>query len=106
SLAMKQSASSPYVSSAYARVPPPPSFNSSVVTPVNYTESYEPAPSPADASYAGFYDALAPYGSWVDVDGYGRCWQPTVEVADPNWQPYLDCGRWVYTDCGWYWMSD
>src|SRR5207253_57188 len=38
SLAMKQSASSPYASSAYALVPPPPSFNSSVVTPVNYTE--------------------------------------------------------------------
>jgi hypothetical protein len=53
-----------------------------------------------------FYDALAPYGSWVDVDGYGRCWQPTVVVQDPDWQPYLDQGRWVYTDCGWYWKSD
>ena len=25
---------------------------------------------------------------------------------DPNWQPYCDRGRWVYTDCGWYWNSD
>ncbi len=53
-----------------------------------------------------FYNSLAPYGNWIDVEGYGRCWQPTVVVANPNWQPYGDRGRWVYTDAGWYWLSD
>jgi len=53
-----------------------------------------------------FYDELAPYGSWVGLDGNGAVWQPTVAVANPDWQPYLDDGRWVYTDDGWYWMSD
>jgi hypothetical protein len=67
-------------------------------------ESYaEPAP-PADMSY--FYNTLSPYGSWVSVDGYGWCWQPTVVVINPNWQPYCDRGHWIYTDCGWYWLSD
>ena len=53
-----------------------------------------------------FYDSLAPYGSWVVVNGYGRCWRPTVCVYNSSWQPYCDRGRWVYSDCGWYWNSD
>ena len=61
-------------------------------------------PSPANVTY--FDDSLAPYGTWVEVEGYGRCWQPTVVVVNRGWQPYSDRGRWVYTDSGWYWMSD
>lgn len=62
---------------------------------------------PPDAGADGmFYDSLSPYGNWVDVEGYGRCWQPTVVVASPGWQPYFDCGHWIYSDCGWYWLSD
>ncbi len=53
-----------------------------------------------------FYNSLMPYGSWVYVSGAGLCWQPTVCRANRAWQPYLDRGRWVYTDCGWYWQSD
>ncbi|HZR18031.1 MAG TPA: DUF6600 domain-containing protein [Verrucomicrobiae bacterium] len=53
-----------------------------------------------------FYDSLAPYGNWVDVEGYGRCWQPTAVAVNSGWQPYFDCGHWVYSDCGWYWLSD
>lgn len=53
-----------------------------------------------------FYDSLAPYGNWIEVEGYGRCWQPTVVVVNRNWQPYGDRGRWVYSDAGWYWLSD
>ncbi|MCU0772574.1 MAG: hypothetical protein MUE94_12525 [Verrucomicrobia bacterium] len=53
-----------------------------------------------------FHDYLAPYGTWIDVAGYGLCWQPTVTVSCPGWIPYGDRGRWVYTDCGWYWYSD
>jgi hypothetical protein len=53
-----------------------------------------------------FYNLLAPYGNWVAIDGYGRCWQPGVAVYHPDWQPYGDHGHWVYTDSGWYWVSD
>jgi hypothetical protein len=60
----------------------------------------------ADSAYAPFYDSLAPYGSWADVEGYGPCWQPAVVVVNPGWQPYCNGGRWVYSDCGWYWLSD
>jgi hypothetical protein len=61
-------------------------------------------PSPVSVNY--FYNTLSPYGSWVVVNGYGRCWRPTVCVYNPGWQPYCDRGQWVYTDCGWYWASD
>ena len=53
-----------------------------------------------------FYTSLSPYGTWVNIDGYGRCWQPTVAVANSGWRPYCDRGRWVYSDAGWYWLSD
>jgi len=80
--------------------------------PANETIITEPAPTeppveqPADVTVNYFYDTLAPYGAWVDVEGYGRCWRPTVVVSEPGWQPYCDRGHWVYTDAGWYWMSD
>ena len=61
-------------------------------------------PVPVTVDY--FYDALAPYGSWVVVNGYGRCWRPTVCIYNSGWQPYCDHGQWVYSDCGWYWNSD
>jgi len=69
----------------------------------------EPAPveqQPANVTYNYFYDTLSPYGSWVNVDGYGMCWQPSVVVVNRGWQPYRDGGRWMYTDAGWYWYSD
>jgi len=53
-----------------------------------------------------FNDNLSPYGSWVYVTGYGRCWRPSVAVYNAGWQPYCYGGHWVYTDCGWYWQSD
>jgi hypothetical protein len=59
-----------------------------------------------NGSYSYFYDSLSPYGSWIDIDGYGPCWQPTAVVANPGWQPYCDRGHWAYTDCGWCWDSD
>ena len=65
------------------------------------------APQPQEpATTAYFQGALSPYGSWVDVEGYGTCWQPTVTVINTAWRPYSDGGRWLYTDCGWYWQSD
>lgn len=52
-----------------------------------------------------FYDALSPYGDWVQVEGYGYCFQPFVTVDDPEWRPYTD-GQWAYTDAGWTWVSN
>jgi len=52
---------------------------------------------------ADFYAPLEEVGTWVDVDSYGRCWRPTRVSA--NWSPYID-GHWVWTDYGWYWVSD
>jgi hypothetical protein len=70
------------------------------------TVQTETPPQPAAVTQNYFYDTLSPYGGWVNVDGYGLCWQPTVVVYDSNWQPYCDHGHWVYTDDGWYWLSD
>ena len=50
-----------------------------------------------------FYEPLRPYGRWVQVAGYGRCWIPTG--VDRDWRPYSN-GHWRRTDAGWYWVSD
>ena len=62
------------------------------------------APPPVTINY--FNDTLSPYGTWVEVAGYGRCWRPTTVIYQADWRPYSDRGHWVYTDCGWYWDSD
>ena len=59
----------------------------------------------SDTSYQTFYDDLAPFGSWIDMTGYGYVWQPAEEAQDPKWRPY-NLGHWVYTDQGWAWVSD
>ena len=63
-------------------------------------------PQQVNVSYSYFYDSLSPYGNWIQVDGYGLCWQPTVVVVNREWSPYGDHGHWVYSDYGWYWVSD
>ncbi len=60
----------------------------------------------AEVTVNQFYQTLSPYGSWMEVEGYGRCWRPTTVIYDSSWQPYCDRGHWVYTDHGWYWDSD
>lgn len=64
------------------------------------------APPPTEVTVNYFNDTLTPYGSWVEVEGYGRCWRPTAVIYDAGWRPYCDRGHWVYTDHGWYWDSD
>src|SRR5262249_29508598 len=59
---------------------------------------------PAEVSY--FYSDLAPYGTWVQLEGVGWCWQPRVVVTNHTSRPYCDSGHWVYTDAGWFWQSD
>lgn len=55
------------------------------------------------SSAADFYSPLEPYGSWVTLGTYGRCWHPSRVEAD--WRPYT-AGYWEWTDAGWYWVSD
>lgn len=59
---------------------------------------------PARVSH--FYDALSPYGTWIELPEIGWCWQPRVASIDHAWRPYWHGGRWVFTEFGWYWHSD
>lgn len=62
------------------------------------------APQPmALPDYSLFYDRLAPFGRWFEVNGYGYCWRPTITVA--GWRPYVD-GCWVWSSLGWAWQSN
>ncbi len=87
---------------AVANNPPAPA--PAVITKTVVVANTAPPAAPITVNY--FSDTLAPYGTWVDVEGYGRCWRPTVVNYDSGWRPYCDRGHWVYTDCGWYWDSD
>src|SRR5882724_5080759 len=55
------------------------------------------------SAVAEFNAPLAAHGAWITVGSYGRCWRPSGIAV--SWQPYC-YGRWVWTDCGWYWESD
>jgi hypothetical protein len=50
-----------------------------------------------------FYDALSPYGEWLEIDAGFHAWRPTH--VEYGWRPYLH-GRWAWTDYGWYWNSN
>jgi hypothetical protein len=63
------------------------------------------APAPDQANISTFYDALTPYGNWVNVEGE-YVWQPNAVSVDVNWRPYCHRGHWVSTDQGWAWQSD
>ncbi|HEV3414395.1 MAG TPA: DUF6600 domain-containing protein [Puia sp.] len=63
-----------------------------------------PPPPPApEVSYQNFYDALSPYGEWINNPEYGYVWMPNV---GPDFKPYATNGNWVYTDEGWAWSSN
>ena len=65
-----------------------------------------PTPPPAQVNFQYFHDQLAPYGTWMDVNGT-MYWRPDQAMAlDPDWRPYYDMGQWVETDNGLYWQSD
>lgn len=53
-----------------------------------------------------FQESLSPYGTWINVEGVGLCWQPSIVVSDSSWRPYFHGGRWIYSSAGWYWQSD
>jgi hypothetical protein len=49
------------------------------------------------------YQALEPYGVWLEHPIWGSVWQPNV---DADWRPYAN-GSWIATDpYGWYWEAE
>ena len=62
-------------------------------------------PPQGDLNISYFYQALYPYGNWIDVDG-AWCWQPSAAVMSGDWEPYCSHGHWVWSDWGWAWDSD
>lgn len=54
-------------------------------------------------SFGVFYSSLSPHGEWIAIGGDVHAWRP-VRVP-VGWRPYM-YGRWVWTDYGWYWVSD
>lgn len=57
----------------------------------------------AAVTFSVFYDGLSPYGEWIAISGGVYGWRP-IGIA-VGWRPYT-IGRWVWTDYGWYWVSD
>jgi hypothetical protein len=66
--------------------------------------AWQQAEARTDISVDFFYDNIGDGGNWVEVGGYGYCWQPTIAVSNTSWRPYSD-GYWAYTDVGWTWVS-
>ncbi len=84
-----------------------PSADEAVTPPLTPSpDAVNDAQDSPNGAYSYFYDSLSPYGNWVNIQGYGPCWQPTAVAANPGWSPYSDRGHWAYTDCGWCWVSD
>ncbi len=59
--------------------------------------------SPEEMASRFFKEALSPYGDWLDLGEYGRCWKPK-DISE-NWAPYT-VGAWAYSRYGWTWMSN
>jgi hypothetical protein len=74
-----------------------------LMTAIFTTLAPRPTLAATDVSIDYYYDALAPYGHWIEVEGYGFCWTP--DNVDADWTPYSE-GNWVYTNAGWTWMGD
>lgn len=72
-----------------------------------WAATYEGGTARSEGSYASasvgfFYDALAPYGTWVEAGPYGWAWCP-LDVPS-GWRPYT-VGYWAYSDWGWMWVA-
>jgi len=81
----------------YSEPPPPP-------PPVEETVVVEPAYTPPPPEVVTVYETdLNPYGHWVEIANYGRCWVPNHRPD--GWRPYT-YGHWVDSDQGWVWVSE
>jgi hypothetical protein len=57
-----------------------------------------------DVDIGVFYNALAPYGKWINHRTYGKVWFPNG--IDKHWRPYTD-GYWANTEeYGWLWVAN
>jgi hypothetical protein len=85
---------------AYGNMPPPPD-----AAPAQVVAQPTPPPPP-QVGFQYFHDQLAPFGTWISVNGV-TYWRPDQALAvNPDWRPYYDMGQWVQTDNGLYWQSD
>jgi hypothetical protein len=51
-----------------------------------------------------FKKVLVQYGNFIQLEGYGEVWVPTV--TPDGWHPYEPC-HWIYVqDVGWYYSDD
>ena len=61
-------------------------------------------PLGSNITFQTFYNELSPFGEWISTPEYGYVWRPYG--IDAAWRPYLNNGRWVYTEYAWTWVSD
>jgi hypothetical protein len=61
------------------------------------------AVSAADMAARFFSEALKPYGEWLEIGEFGRCWRPAG--VGERWSPYT-VGSWAYSRFGWTWVSE
>ena len=61
--------------------------------------------APGVVTVETFDNALSPYGTWFDLPGYGRVWQPSARYVGGGFYPYGTGGQWVMSDAGWVFDS-
>jgi hypothetical protein len=54
-------------------------------------------------NFGFFYSSLSPHGEWIEVESGFHVWRP--QHINRYWRPYIS-GQWIWTDYGWYWMSN
>ncbi len=59
--------------------------------------------APEEMASRFFREALKPYGEWITLGEYGKCWKPSGVGA--RWAPYT-VGSWAYSRHGWTWLSN
>ena len=67
------------------------------------TPATSPNPPVSGMQIGFFYSSLSPHGEWIEAGPGFHVWRPFH--IHSHWRPYL-IGRWMWTDYGWYWMSD
>jgi hypothetical protein len=50
-----------------------------------------------------FFEELRAQGAWIHLEDGRWAWRPTAVARD--WRPF-GLGTWVFTDAGWYWLSE
>ncbi|MBW2461101.1 MAG: hypothetical protein JRH11_05610 [Deltaproteobacteria bacterium] len=86
-----------------------PAYGGAVSTTPGGIEVVEQPPMEAQAPAADntvvtvevFYEELAPYGTWSEVEPYGTVWA----ANDPDYAPYQD-GYWEFTEYGFTWVAE